>query len=398
VALDYKTPAQVADEYLTHLKTLKPEVDTKQQDSDWVIRALTVGGVISGAYADNRKVSNDAFPSSARREALERHLETWFDDGFKEATQAQGEALVSGATGSFAAAGQLQFVYEPNGNTYQSDEDITLDATTGVVRIKSVATGQNQNLLEGAALTVSSPPAGFDSTATVVNKDLSDGRDDETNKEAADRILSRIRNPISGGKAGDYVQWAIEADDAVVSANVLRAPFGLGTVGVVISAGTTDIDEALDNGDPIVLTPSDALIETVQAYIDDLKPVTDCPTVMAPTEVAINVTARVRFSSGNANTLLSGQTLTQGELVEREIKRGIYKTPAGGRQFGGQGYVVLADLEEVLDIGLSDAPHTEGKLKILTDRQIDDLAATGFNRMILGNEVAVPGTITVIEM
>ena len=399
MAITYKTPSEIADQYLLYVKNLKPEVNVEQTDSDWWIRGQVVGGVFSGVYADQAKISNDAFPQSARREALERFLFTYFDRGFTQPTNAVGFALVTAAaTGATLPAG-TQFQYDPNGNLYTSTGDVDFgDAATAQVPIISVNTGQDQNLLEGAALSLPSPPAGFNNSATVTNGNISDGRDVESNEQAAAAVLRQIRTPLAGGKVADYEQFALDADPSVTSASVIRYAFGLGTVAVIITAGTTDIDTALDNGDPIVLIPSAELVETVQSYIETQNPITDCATVLAPASTPQDVTVYVRYVSGDNDTVLSGQTLTQEELVQREVQRAIYKTPPGGRQLGASGYVVASEIEEVIDTGLSASPYTIGSYaQILQDRAVADLSASGVNRVMLPNEIAFPGTITVID-
>lgn len=392
----FKTPEQVAEEYLVNLKTLKPEVDTSQTDSDWVVRGKTVGGVISGAYADQRKIADDAFPQSARREALARHLDLYFGSGFRDATAAVGTVSVTGTVGTVYSVG-TEFVYQPNGNSYQSTESLTLTGSTGEIPVQSVATGQSQNLLAGASLTLPSPPAGSSNLANALTN-LSDGRNEETNEEASARILTRVRFPIAGGTETDYEQFAIDADPSVVTANVIRFPFGPGTVGVVFTAGTTDIDEAVDNGEPVIRVPSAELIETVRDYIESQNPLTDCLFLFEPVPITIDVTVKVRFVDGDLDTVPSGQTLTQRELVQREVERAIYKFPPGGRRFGASGFVVASEIEEVIDLGLSASPYTEGTYtQILRDRQVLDLSATGANRSILEVELATPGTIAVEE-
>lgn len=400
MAINYLTPDEIADQYLLYLKNLKPLVNTSQTDSDWWIRSRVVGGVISGVYADQLKISNDAFPQSARREALERFLFTYFGEGFRQATQAVGNVLATAsATGTTIPTG-TQFQYNPNGNLYTATEDVSFtDATTGVVPVISVASGQDQNLLEGAQLSLPSPPPGIGSAATVFGANISDGRNIESNEEAAARILRQIRTPLAGGKVADYIQFALDADPSVTSANVIRFPFGFGTVAVIITAGTTDIDAALDAGDPIVLIPSDELVEKVQTYIETQNPVTDCASVLAPASTIQDVTVFVRYASGDNSTVLSGQTLTQEELVQREVQRAIYKTPPGGRILGASGYVVASEIEEVIDSNLSSTPYQIGNIaQILIDRQVADLSASGANRALLGNEVAFPGTITVVDL
>lgn len=398
MAIDFKTPGEIRSEYLLELESLKPgEVVVDQTDSDWYIRGSVVGGVVAGVYADQRLIANDAFPQRARREALGEFLELYLNDTFRQATHAEGLALVTGTPFSSVPINQ-QFLYLPNGSVYQATTGVDFDAATAVlVPIISVNTGQDQNLLSEAPLTVSSPPAGVNSDASA-SGNIADGRDDETNEEAAARILARIRQPIAGGTASDYAQWAVEADPSVVEANVLRFPFGLGTVGVVIAAGTTDIDKALNAGLPIVRIPSQALVDRVQAYLETKRPITDCVTTLAPTGVDIDVTVRVSLQTGTLDSILAGQTLTQRELIQREVERAIYKTPPGGRQIGASGYVLASEIEEVIDLGLSVGPYTFGQIPILLDRQVDDLTMSGPNYPLLGTDVALPGTITVMEL
>lgn len=400
MALNYLTPEEIADQYLLYLKNLKPEVNTAQTDSDWWIRSRVVGGVLSGIYADQLKISNDAFPQSARREALEKFLFTYFGEGFRAATPAVGSvSATASATGATIPVG-TQFEYSPNGNLYTATEEINFtSAVTALVPVASVEAGQSQNLLEGATLTLPSPPPGITSTAIVADGPLSDGRDVESNEEAAARILRQIRTPLAGGKVADYISFALAADPSVTSASVIRYAFGFGTVAVVITAGTTDIDAALDAGDPIVLIPSEELVATVQDYIETQNPVTDCATVLAPASTVQDVTVSVRYVSGSNSTEVPGLNLTQEQLVQREVKRAIYKTPPGGRILGASGYVVASEIEEVLDLNLSASPYTIGNVaEILLDRQVADLSPSGANRLLLGTEVVFPGTITVIDL
>ena len=390
----FKTPDEIGDQYLDILKILKPEVDISKKDSDWWIRSRVNGGVFSGVYADLRKISDDAFPQSARREALGRQLQTYLNDDFKQPEQSVGEVGVTGTPGSVIAVSQ-QLIYGPNGNAYQVSSAVVLVGASGVVPVVSVASGQSQNLLAGAQLTFSSPPAGVNALA-VATSDFSDGRDVETNEQASQRILERLQSPPAGGTEADYKAWARAADNSVVDVNIIRFIFGLGTVGVVITAGTTDIDAAVTAGDPVVRVPSAGLVEDVQDYIDALNPLTDCVHVLGPAVVTLDVSVKARYATGDGATIPPGQTLTQEELVQREVRRAIYKTPPGGRRFGSQGFVVASEIEEVLDAGLSAPPYTQGDFaEILVDRQVQDLSATGPNRLITAQEIVEPGQIIV---
>lgn len=403
MAVNFLTPDEIAKQYLLHLKGLKPEVNIDQTDSDWWVKGQAIGGLMSGVYADQRKIADDAFPQNARHDALERHIDLYFGGGFNPATQSTGEVGVTGTIGSTIPQ-FTEFLHQQTGNTYQATEDtplpdaISLTQASGVVSVLSVGAGQDQNLLEGSALVISSPPIGINAAAVAVT-DISDGRNAESDDEARQRILDRVRFPLAGGTVTDYKQWARDADPSVVETNVIRFIYGPGTVGVVITAGTTDIDDAVNRGIPVIREPSQALVDKVQNYINAKNPLTDCAFVFGPQPVNQDVTVRVRYVDGDNDTVPAGQTLTQREMVQREVRRAIYKTPPGGRQLGGQGYLVCSEIEEVIDLNLSAEPYTEGEIaQILADRQVDDLAASGPNRRLLPSQMAEPGTITVIEM
>lgn len=407
MATTFKTPSQIADQYLLHVKNLKPEVDISKTDSDWWVKGQVIGGVFSGVYADQQLIATDAFPQSARHDALSSHLFLYFNRGFNPATQSVGNFRVTGATGSSITAGQ-QFEYAPNGNLYSATSTVAFPpaATAVDVPVQSVATGQSQNLLSGAVVNVVSPPTGIDPTA-VADGNISDGTDVESDTEASTKILRQVQLPIAGGKEADYIQFALAASPQVTSASIIRFPFGLGTVGIVITSGTTDIDTALNNGIPVVTEPSDSLVDTVQAYIDTVNPITDCATVLAPATVGIDATVRVRFASGDINTTLvdpvntvtPGTTMTQGNFVRREVQRAIYKTPVGGRKLGASGYVVLSEIEDLIDENVGAGAYSTGAIvQVVLDREVDNLAASGPNRLVLANQQALPGVITIIEV
>lgn len=397
MALEFPTPSELAEQYLQILKSLKPELDTSTPDSDWWIRAQVTGGVISGVYADQRKIADDPFPQSARREALEKHLFTYFGTGFIAAQPAVGDVGVTGDIGTVIELG-TEFVYTPNGNVYQSTAEVTLAATAGLVAVESIDVGQSQNLLTGAALTCSTPPAGLESAAAASGA-IGGGRNVESNSEAAARILAFIRQPPAGGTRADYIRFAQAGSDQVVDASVIPYILGLGTVGVVITAGTTDVDDALNSGDPVVRTPSDAIIDVVQAYIETVKVLTDCVTVFGPNAVPLDVTVRVRYATGDNTTVDTASGLTYEALVQREVKRAVYKTPPGGRRIGTSGFMLASEIEEVIDSSLSALPYQVGEYsQILVDRQVDDLSVTGVNLLLGSIDMAEPGTITVVEM
>ncbi len=325
------------------------------------------------------------------------HLYTYFGSGLIQPQPASGNVAVTGVDGTVIPQG-TEFVYVPNGNSYQSTEEVTLSGVTGDVPIQSIGDGQIYNLLTGATLTCSTPPSGLNGTA-LSDGAISGGRDTETAAEAAARILAFIQSPPAGGTAADYVRFAMEASDSVTGATVLRFFLGLGSVGIVITAGTTDIDTALDEGVPIVLTPTDALIDEVQTYVETQKVVTDCITVMGPTLVEVDVTVLVAYANNATDdTIEPVSGLTYSALVQREVQRAIYKTPPGGRQINGIGYLTVDDIETQLDISLSAGPYIAGSYaQILANRQVQSLTGddNAPDLVMLQPQVVTPGTITV---
>jgi uncharacterized phage protein gp47/JayE len=397
MSIEIKTPGEVASEYLQALQALRPEINPDQSDSDWWIRSRVVGGVVSGVYSDLSAVTDDAFPQSARRAAVEQHLITYFGSGFREAQAAQGNARITGTNGTILPAGAL-LVHSVSGNQYTTQTDATIAAGIADVLIRSVATGQNQNLLSGTALSLPSPPSGIGGAAIVQSPGVVDGADIESTEAGAARVLSRIRSTARGGNASDYEVWALAASEQVQGVRVQRHFYGLGTVLLTIVSGTTDIDSAIDNDEVIVRIPSAPLMETVRAYVDARNPVTDAVYVGPPTELAIAVNASIKFATGDKDTIVPGTAITQGHLVEREILRALYKCPIGGRQIDSVGYMLAAEVEEMIDLNLSASPYTIGaKYQIVVDRQVSFTA--GATRQTLATaEAAAPGAITITNL
>ncbi len=396
-----KTQDDIFAEYRAYLLGLRADANIDQQESDHWIRGRVDSGVVSGVYADIEKVSLDPFPQSARREALLRHKFAYFNESsFSPATVSVGSVLLTGdaLAGPFTAG--LQLTHAQTGNTYQTAEDVTLDGDgEGTVEIQSVLAGQNQNLEAGATLSIGSPPAGLDSTATVDADGIKDGTNEEDEDRASQRILNRMRSSARGGNDNDYIEWALASDPAVTSASVLRYPIGLGTVGVIITSGTTDIDAAVDNDEVIDFTPSDDLIAIAQAYIESVNPTTACAFVYGPDLVELDVTVEARFTSGDVSTVLSGQTLTQGELVEREVKRAIYYMGTGGtKMVDGTRFALRKTIEDMIDSKLSGGDTVIGEtLQIVLDRLVSNLDGVNENLALTANQRPIPGTITVID-
>lgn len=235
-------------------------------------------------------------PDTAETEWLDRHGQIWLvnadgSTGRKLAALSHGQASFTATVdGTVIPAGtQLQSgVNLPSDyaspNTvvaFETLADIVASAVAPVVGdIRALDAGSFGNLPADTMLTMATPIAGVDQTATVVS--LTGGTDDETNEELRARILRRIRQPPMGGAAYDYEAWAL-AVPGVTRAWAAPNEMGVGTVTVRFLMDDLRAD---NDGWP---EPED--IVAVADYIDQKRPVAvkDCY-VVAPIKQFIDIT------------------------------------------------------------------------------------------------------------
>lgn len=404
----FPTPSQLFATYKNLLKSLRPDINVNDNNSDFIIRGRVWAGIASGIYGDQKKINDDTYIQSARSDALDKR---GADLGLPRlpATFSHSEQVrFSGSAGSIIPAGTI-LRYSPSGVLYQTDAQYVIDfGGTVYGSVTAQVTGQIGNILAPDTLDLISPPGGVAQAATLILS-LSDGSDVESDDSYKTRLLNRFQRPPAGGNQYDYPQFAFKADSAVRSVMIRRFGRGLGTVDIYITTGTTDIDTAVTNGQAIVRIPSQLVIDTVQAYYEENAPLTDCPKVFAPTETNVNVTVNVDLAAGLTMSSIPNDAtynplnLTVQQLIQREIGRVLYKYQAGGRQIPGLpgGYVVAADIEFGLDKYLSAVPDQTGVatgfIPILTDRQVQKLNGANWDLQLPSNSLAKPGTITVIQ-
>jgi uncharacterized phage protein gp47/JayE len=405
---NFPTPSQINDQYKQILKSIKPSLNLNDQNSDFVIRGKAFTGLISGLYGDQKKVDNDSFISNCRPEALDIKGQ---DYGIlrQPSTQAISAGVqVTGTDGTIINVGDLTLVYSPTGILYSNTIGGTISGGILILTVQCEASGQIGNISSPDTLQIVSPPPGVDTDALLLIN-MADGADVETNDSYRARLLSREQSPPAGGNETDYPNFAFAADPSVRSAFIRRFGRGLGTVDVYITSGTTDIDTAVTNGIPIVRIPGPTVISTVQAYYNANAPLTDCAAVFAPTETPIDVTINVDLASGlTLSSIPSDPTfnplsLNIDQLIEREISRVLYRYSVGGRILPttGFGYVIASDIEEGLDVWLSAVkdPITGffiGKIPVLVDRQCQKLDGANYDKVLIGNQLPEPGTLTTI--
>lgn len=400
---NFPRPSAINQTYLQILKSIKPTLNINDLNSDFVIRGKAVSGLISGLYGDQAKVNQDTFTSTARPEAL---ILKGADLGLtlNIATQSTGTSVtIHGTDGTQVNPGDLTLLYEPTNLFYTNTSGGVIAGGVLVVSVQCAVAGSLGNISSPDVLTVVSPPSGVNVGAEITG-DIAGGSDVETYDSFRARVLARQQYTPAGGNESDFLAWGYVADPSVRSVSIRRFIKGLGTVGVVITSGVTDIDSAVTNGTDIVRIPSQQVIDNVQAYYDTVAPLTACVTVFGPMETTIPVSVAVDLADGftlssiPSDPVNNPENLTIENLIKREVSRSLYKAAIGGRG----GYIVASDIEVNLDYWLSAAVDpatglTKGRIPVLSDRQVLPLNGSSYDFPIAANSLAAPGVITVIN-
>lgn len=405
---NFLTPSEIQSQYLTYLQSIKPSINTNDSNSDFVIRGNVFAGLLSGLYGDQAKVDGDTYFSTARPESLSLH---GLDLGIaqQQATSATSNGVtITGTNGTIVNPGDLTLLYVSTGIFYTNTTGGTISGGSLIVSIVSNTTGTIGNVTAPDTLQIVSPPSGINTLATLTVS-LADGTDLESTDSYRQRLINRLQQPPAGGNANDYMNFAFAADPSVRTALVRRFGRGLGTVDVYITTGATDIDTAVTQGLPIVRVPGSTLINTVQAYMNQNAPLTDCVGVFGPTENPQNVTikvdlaANITLSTVPSDSVNNPLGLTVQQLIVREVGRALYKVPVGGWQIPGfsNGFVVASYIEQNIDFWLSSETDTAtglpiGIIPVLADRQVQPLNGSQTNMPLSGNVIVAPGTIAVV--
>lgn len=184
------------------------------------------------------------------------------------ATSATGLVRATGVAGSVIPA--LTILARDDGAEFVTQAPAVIPAFGEVaVTVSASVAGEDGNTLTGTVLTFTSPPVGIGSTAIVLGtggeNGITDGFDAEDAESVGQRTLVKIQSVPRGGSETDYVIWATDVS-GVAQAWAFDAAFGIGTVLVIIAQEW----DPTDPGDTPV--PSPALIATVEASLDSLKP------------------------------------------------------------------------------------------------------------------------------
>jgi len=281
------------------IQTRLPDSDATLRRSNLNVLSRVHSAAVHGLYGFIQWLATQIIFDTAESEYLVRWASIWKIYRIP-ASFATGTVTLTGTNGvTIPALTELQ---RADGALYTVDADVVIAAGTAVVSVTAVDAGQVGNAVTGYVLTLTTPIAGVASTGTAGT--LSSGADAETDAALRSRFIARIQQPPHGGAAHDYVAWALEVP------GVTRAwpyPQELG-------AGTVTLRFVRDNDASII--PDAGEVATVQAYIDELRPVS-----LKGFYVVAPVAAPLAFSIGvtpNTQAVKDAVTAELTDLISRE--------------------------------------------------------------------------------
>lgn len=333
--------------------TIKTIADRIQADISAKLQGLTQGllrsviavlarayaGAVHGLYGNLAWLAKQILPDTADAEILERHAAI---RGLTRlaAQAATGNVTLTGNDGGFVPAGtELQ---RSDGVRFSTDADATIAAGTATAAVTAVDAAADGDTGAGAALTFVSPVADVDTTATVAAGGLIGGGDSESDEELRARLLQLWRDPPQGGSNADYVAWAREIS-GVSDVWVAGEEMGDGTVTVRFLQGG--------------VLPVAGEITAVSDHIETKRPITAEVFVVAPIEVALDVT----FTSLTPNTA-AVQAAVQAELqdlTERERAPGVTILLSHIREAISR---ATGETDHVISAPAADVTHAAGEI------------------------------------
>lgn len=272
-------------------------------------------------------ISDQVLYDTAEAEFLDRWASIWLSTPRKPAVVASGNVSLTGVNGTVIPAATL--LVRADGAEFYTLADATISAGVATAAVNASVAGQAGNTLVGTVLAMASPVSGVGSDVPVNAGGLTQGADIEDDISLRARLISRIQQPPQGGAAHDYVTWALEVP-GVTRAWVYPKELGAGTVTV-----------RFVRDDDVSLIPDAAEVLAVQAYIDNLRPVTADLTVVAPVPVSLNFTIEV-----------TPNTLAVKAAVEAELKDLLTREASPGAT------ILLSHIREAISIAAGESNYT----------------------------------------
>lgn len=328
---------RVQQDFLSRLNLVAPVL----RRSMVYVLSRVLAGAAHLLHGHLEYLSKQAFPDQSDTDFLVRQAGL-FGLSRKPASFATGDVTFTGTNGVAIPLGTV--LVRSDGARYETVEDAVVAAGTATVPVLSVLAGADQACDAGVELTCESPIASVDATATVAAGGLAGAADEETDAALRARLLDRLRSPPQGGAAADYIAWALEVP-GVTRAWVYPLEDGPGTVVV-----------RFVRDDDASIIPDVGEVGTVQAYIDERRPVTAQVTVEAPVASPIAYTISITPDTAATRAAVEAELV---DMLRRDAK-------PGGTIFKSQIDVAVGVAEGVNDFTVSvpagDVVHDPGEL------------------------------------
>lgn len=277
---DIKT---LQEQAVAQIEVQLPGADAKVRRSNLNVLSSVLATAVNGLYGYINWLSQQILPDTAEVEYLERHANLWGKTR-KQATFATGTVTFTGLAGAVIPAGTI--IQRSDNTTYKTLESAEVSGTTIDVNVQAEESGVDANIEAATTLTLVNSLALTENN--IATNSITGGSDIESDDSLRNRLLEHIKSPPHGGAAQDYITWALEVS-GVTRAWVYPDHLGLGTVGV-----------SFVRDDDASIIPDSAEIQTVQDYIEDLRPVTADVTVFAP--LAKTLDLEIHISPNDAVT------------------------------------------------------------------------------------------------
>lgn len=288
-----------------------------ENDDDLAVRLWAVAAQLAALYSESKWCYRQAFPQTAEGENLDRH-------GQMRALSRRAGVCARGTLRLFVAEAQTSAIDIAAG-TVCTDAGLVRFVTTEDARIavgetyvnvpaQAVLPGSTGNAKPGTITFLTRPPV---SIVGVTNPEtFTGGIDREDDETFRARILDSYRRLPNGANAAWYEARVLEIE-GVAAVSVLPRWNGIGTVGVVIAGADGSADEAL--------------LETVQAVLDEAREIATDVTVMAAETVTVPVTAQIQVRNGcNASAvLLAVRTAITQHFDGRLLGKPVYRATLG---------------------------------------------------------------------
>jgi len=174
-----------------------------------------------------------------------------------------------------------------------TEETLVVGGSYADIPVEAKEAGESGNV---EAEKVTYLPQTFPNIGEIKNlQPIAGGADEEDDESLRKRIVLRWYGTSFGGCEESFRTWALEVD-GVAEARAIACWKGPGTVKIYIWSK--------DESNKLV-PASDTLISTVQAYIDERKPICTSVTVGKPTGILVDVFVHLECESGYAFTTVS---------------------------------------------------------------------------------------------